>query len=49
MAQSFGNELKHCINCGNVVSMLFVEHKAEIWCTKCWDEREEEEEDGEAE
>lgn len=47
MAQSSGEELRNCVECGNVVSMLYVEEEGsnDVWCMKCWDEKCEAEEE----
>ncbi len=51
MAQSSGEGLSNCVECGNVVSMLYVEHEGDIWCPTCYDtmmeEKEEEAEEDE--
>ena len=44
MAQQSGEELMNCVECGNVVSMMYVLNEGDIWCLTCWDIKIEEEE-----
>ncbi len=41
--KSEGEGLKNCVECGNVVSMLYVQEQGsdDVWCVKCWEEKEE--------
>ncbi len=44
MAQQSG-DLMNCVECGNVVSMMYVNDEGDIWCLSCWDAKCEEEEE----
>lgn len=43
MAQQSGDLMK-CVECGNVVSMMYVQNEGDIYCLPCWDAKVEEEE-----
>jgi hypothetical protein len=45
MAQQSGEGLENCVECGNVVSMMYVLNEGDIWCLTCWDAKCEEEEE----